>query len=131
MKYQMEVPIRIHSELNMSHHWSKKYKRKKAIQNAIRYYWRMHVNRALKLPVLVSLTRVAPRSLDYDNLVGALKTSVDTVCDLIKPGLAPGQADSDENIKIEYHQTKFKMPNYYALIIEVEDMGDFLNHPRC
>ncbi len=113
-----ELPIRIVSELNNTDYWRKKYARKKIIQLQI---W--NVMRTLELPELnvpceVTLTRIAPRSLDEDNLIGAMKSVRDSVASQLIPGLAPGRADSFKDITWKYSQTKAK-PKYYALRVEI------------
>ena len=73
-----------------------------------------------KPPCKVILTRVAPRSLDVeDNLPMALKTAKDAVADVICPGLAPGRADGNKNIKWEFAQRK-GLPKTYSLEIVLE-----------
>ena len=113
----VELPIRIVSEANLREHWSKKSSRHKKqgliIRNAL------HSHR-IALPCVVTLTRVAPRQLDEDNLMTALKYARDTVADIIIPGLAKGRADGDSRIEWRYGQEKGK-PKYYALKIEVID----------
>ena len=112
------IPIRLISEANTHDHWTKKHKRKKVIQSAIHYYWKNARIRNVRLPVDIYLIRVAPRTFDYDNLVTALKSTRDTISDLLIPGLAPGRADDSPEISFTYGQEKSKS---YALRIEIRE----------
>lgn len=69
-------------------------------------------------PCHVILTRIAPKQLDDDNLVSALKNARDVVSDRLKPGLAAGRADGDKDITWQYEQKKGN-PKFYALKIEI------------
>jgi len=108
-------PYRLKSESNLREHWTKKSKRH---QNE-----RILLTLALKqfecqLPARIKLTRIAPRSCDFDNLVSAFKNIRDVVSDLLIPGLAAGRADDDERLAFSYHQEKGK-PKEYAIRIEI------------
>lgn len=102
------IPVRIYSEANIQQHWAIKHRRKKIIQKAIRYIWNSCSIRNVKLPVTITLTRLAPRTLDDDNLVASFKSARDVVADLLIPGLAPGRADDNPKIKFLYDQMKSK-----------------------
>jgi len=75
------------------------------------------------LPATVRLTRVAPRMLDIDNLWAGMKATIDTVADILIPGLKPGHADGDERLKFECCQKKGN-PKEYSLEIEIFDSED-------
>ena len=112
---KIKLPIKLVSEANNYDHWRSKHKRKKKNENLLLLYWpRDHVH----LPCKVILTRVAPRKFDYDNLVHACKYLYDKICDKLRPGLAPGQADNTDLISVEYRQVKGGVKEY-AVIIEV------------
>jgi hypothetical protein len=73
----------------------------------------------IRLPCKVTLTRIAPRSLDaHDNLPMSMKWIVDAIADCIIPGLKPGRADDNKEISWEYKQEKGK-PHEYGLKIEI------------
>lgn len=72
----------------------------------------------LCLPVVIRLTRLAPRELDTDNLAAAFKPVRDCVADLIRPGFRPGRADGTKLMQWEYEQKKGK-PKEYAVIVEI------------
>ena len=90
----------------MQQHWTKKHARKKEMQREIRYIWKASPIRLVMLPIAITLTRMAPRTLDFDNLVAAFKWARDTVADLLIPGLAPGRADDSDQIEFIYKQEK-------------------------
>lgn len=100
------IPIRLMSEANLQQHWTKKHARKKEMQREIRYIWKASPIRLVMLPIAITLTRMAPRTLDFDNLVAAFKWARDTVADLLIPGLAPGRADDSDQIEFIYKQEK-------------------------
>ena len=68
------------------------------------------------LPCTITITRLSPGHMDYDNLVVSQKWILDAVCDLLIPGLAAGRADGDPRISIEYAQERNK---YYAVRIDI------------
>lgn len=99
--------IRLWSEANIDDHWSKKRNRRLFQQNYIAQQW-YTLGLDIKPPVRVTLTRLAPRTLDDDNLVTAFKSIRDRVASLIVPGLKPGRADNDPRIEWKYSQEKNK-----------------------
>lgn len=113
------IPAYLMSEANNTDHWIKKRKRKKELQRAIQYIWRLSSISNIKIPVLIKFTRIAPRSLDYDNLVISFKAARDTVADILIPGLAPGRADDSDQIEFEYSQEKHSS---YGLRIDAREL---------
>jgi len=112
------LPIQTVSEGNCSEHWSKKNKRHKIQKKKIWICFKTE-KPEITLPCQIRLTRIAPRALDYDNLVYSLKWVHDAICDNILPGLAPGRADGDKRFKqTEYFQEKGK-PKQYLVRIEI------------
>ncbi len=102
------LPIKTVSELNSTEHWTKKYRRKKTQGYLIFYEWNQNPPK-LKFPLHIILTRLSARQLDIgDNLPAAFKAIRDMLANLIFPGLAAGQADSDQRISWEYKQEKSK-----------------------
>jgi hypothetical protein len=112
------------SEGNKRDHWRIKYMREKQRKEYLFCYnvkLKNLISR-LQFPFHVTLTRIAPKFLDYDNWVYTAKGFRDYIADLIIPGLAPGRADHDEKlIQWEYSQTKGN-PNQYALMIELSSL---------
>jgi len=119
----LNIPLRIESESNLREHWSKKNKRHKNYFLALTGAWMQQLKETPLLPVTVTLTRVAPRQLDGDNLQAALKKIRDIIADLLVPGLKPGRADGDERIVWKYGQKKGN-PKEYALIVDISNSGD-------
>lgn len=112
------IPVRIESESNKREHWSKGYSRKKNQAAGVRLVLATGKGAWPELPVIVTLTRAAPRLLDGDNLQGALKHIRDAIADLLIPGLRPGQADGDPRITWVYAQRK--QSKVYTLEIEIK-----------
>lgn len=117
--YQLKIPIRIVSEANLPEHWTKKHKRHKSYKDAITAIWRTSNIPKIEPPCEITLTRVAPRSLDADNLVTSMKNPTDIVASLIIPGLAPGRADDGHGLTFNYCQKKGATKEY-ALLIDIE-----------
>lgn len=114
------IPVRIISEANNTDHWTKKYKRQKKQEKVVALYLLKETKP--DLPVKITLTRIAPRSLDYDNLVFCFKKISDTVSSWLIPGLAPGRADGDKRIEFSYTQRRGK-PKEYAIEIEIASLS--------
>jgi hypothetical protein len=117
----LEASMRVESVANKTEHWSKKFKRNKNQELIIKFM--LIGQEKLKMPVRITLTRVAPRALDYDNLISACKHYVDVISDWIYPGLQPGRADGMKGMEWHYKQEKGR-PKEYLLkinIISVED----------
>lgn len=106
-KKVMHFKIHLLSEGNISDHWTKKRNRRLFQQNYIAQKWYTE-GIDLKPPVSVTLTRLAPRTLDDDNLVTAFKGIRDRVASLLVPGLKPGRADNHKGIEWKYSQEKNK-----------------------
>ena len=117
---KISMPIHLISEANNTEHWTVKHRRKKQIKIIMRSAF----NRRKKpeLPVKIIFTRVAPRSLDIDNLWHSMKTPIDTACDWLIPGLKPGHADSDKRIEIACKQRKGEV-RQYSLEVEFKPLG--------
>ena len=69
---------------------------------------------------MISLTRIAPRSLDEDNNIIAFKNIRDQIAQLFFPGTRKGQADGYGCFTWKYYQTKGK-PKEYAIKIKIEE----------
>lgn len=101
---EITVPLTIYSP-NRKEHWAKTYNRHKKYNLLIRSMWN-NLKVSPTIPCHVKLTRISQRKFDYDNLVIGFKGIRDIVADLLIPGKAPGQADSNPNITWEYTQEK-------------------------
>ena len=105
---KLRLPIKLHNPLNGSHgHWAAIAKRRKQERNTA-YYAFPH---GIKLPVVVTLTRIAPRLFDDDNLGAAFKSVRDGIADKI------GVDDGSKQIKFKYAQRRGKVREY---AVEVE-----------
>lgn len=118
IKAHAQVPLtllfRTVSTLNTREHWSKRAKRAKFQRLVARsevLSW-FDVGMLAMGSVHVFLTRIAPRSLDGDNLQGALKNVRDGVADAL------GVNDNDPRVSWIYGQRRGK-PREYAVTVEI------------
>ncbi len=100
----IELPIRIESVANKREHWGKRAARTKAHRLAA-----LAVS-PHPLPCVVTLTRVAPRALDGDNLQSGFKALRDGIADRL------GVADNDPGIEWRYQQVRGKAKEYAARV---------------
>lgn len=113
------IPMKTVSETNLTEHWTIKRKRHQLQKLAIFTEWNRSGLISIPLPCKIILTRIAPRSLDYDNLVGgAMKHIRDAISDIIIPNKRAGFADSSPFLSFEYEQRK-GLPKEYAIQIQV------------
>ena len=103
----MELP----SVANLREHWSVKARRAKCHRGAT--YLQLRA-RALEhaVPCTVTLTRIAPRPLDGDNLQSSLKACRDGIADFLKVD------DRDPRVTWVYAQEKGQ-PKQQALRVEI------------
>jgi hypothetical protein len=106
------LPLRLISEANAREHWSRRKRRRAAQRGQVRLVAQATMSRP-RLPCVVTLTRVAPRSLDSDNLVSSFKASRDGICDWI------GVDDRTDQITWEYTQKRGGVREY-ALKIRID-----------
>jgi hypothetical protein len=104
---RIEVPLTLPSVANMREHWSAKARRVKAQRLAVAWCLKAAlltdlVGRVAGHRVAVTLTRVAPRKLDSDNLVSACKACRDQVAEYL------GVDDGDSRVTWRYGQLKGK-----------------------
>lgn len=114
-----QIPIRTVSESNSTEHWVKKANRHKIQKWMVVKVFRDN-KFAFKLPVEITLIRIAPRTLDKeDNLPMSLKWVKDAIADQLIPGKAPGRADDSKEITWKYDQKKGRVrQNLVEVIIE-------------
>jgi hypothetical protein len=109
------IPLKVVSVANLRECWRKRASRAKAHRFQT---WaelrRIDPGRKLFAGVTVTLTRVAPRPLDDDNLRSALKSARDGIADWF------GVPDNHPAISWQYAQTKGK-PKQYGLQIEIKE----------
>ena len=109
---RIEVPIRIESVANLREHWAAKAKRSREHRAAV-WYALKATKAPHALPCTVTLTRIAPRTLDsHDNLRSGLKAAVDGVASWLMVD------DADPRITWAYAQ-QAGAPKQYALMVEI------------
>lgn len=112
MSFVVKLPIRLHNPLNGNReHWTKIAKRRKEERQAA--YLAFHNFHICidPLPLKITLTRIAPRLFDDDNLGAAFKSIRDGIADRLNID------DGSDKIKFEYQQRKGKVREY---AVEIE-----------
>lgn len=104
----VEIPIRTVSVMNTSEHHMARARRAKAHRQAA--HWSLVTLKKPALPCMVTLTRIAPRPLDGDNLQSALKALRDGVADWL------GVDDRDPRVTWNYGQRAGKPKTYSVLV---------------
>jgi len=113
MTIDIIVPIRTVSETNRREHWAKRASRVKQHRLATWASLRAaDTGRKLLGHIVVTLTRIAPRRLDDDNLRSALKACRDGVADWL------GVDDRSPLVKWLYAQQR-GWPRHYAVRIQI------------
>ncbi len=107
------IQIRTVSAPNRREHWAKKARRVKSERLAA---YLAIPSLGAGLPSSVKLTRIAPRSLDDDNLRGCLKAVRDGIADRL------GIDDRDPRVEWCYGQEK-GAPKEYAVRVGFEFSG--------
>jgi hypothetical protein len=108
----VQFPIDIPSVANVREHWATKAARAKKHRGET-YLQLRCTAKGFETPCVVTLTRIAPRALDGDNLQSALKACRDGVADWLKVD------DGDPRVTWLYAQSKGK-PKQCALRVEVQ-----------
>jgi hypothetical protein len=114
------LPLRIESTPNKREHWAVKARRTKEHRHLSALMLTSKLSsvlvlrdfRAASFPVHVTLTRVAPRALDGDNLQGGLKAVRDGVADAL------GIDDGDSRVTWSYEQRRGE-PKSYRVDVQV------------
>lgn len=105
------LPIRTWSEANLRQHWAKRARRARSQRQTAKLLLRSATRP--DGPVAITLTRIAPRALDSDNLAAALKAVRDGVADAL------GVDDGSAQIDWRYAQRRGE-PGEYAVAVEIE-----------
>lgn len=100
----IELPLRIESVANKREHWSKR-----AARTKLHRFAAVAVP-AHPLPCVVTLTRIAPRELDGDNLQSGFKALRDGIADRL------GVKDNDPRIEWRYRQARGRAKEYAARV---------------
>jgi hypothetical protein len=106
----IEIPVRIES-MNTSrreHYMARARRAKSQRQTA---GWCLRLVPRPDVPLVVKLTRIAPRMLDDDNCIGGMKSVRDAVAEWLMVD------DGDSRVRYEYAQEK-GMPKRYAVRVE-------------
>lgn len=116
----LKIPIKVQSP-NTMEHWRQRATRNKkhAALIKLQLSTAQEAKSTIDFPCVVTLTRLAPRLFDEDNLIFSMKSYRDTVADYLIPGLKPGRADGDKRITWIYKQQK-GAPKEYALLIDID-----------
>lgn len=106
----LTIPLRLPSAANLREHWAKKHRRVKAERDAVRMY--LGARPRPPFPLVVTLTRIAPRPFDDDNIRGAFKATRDQIAEWL------GVPDNDPRVRWEYAQER-RGARVYAVAIRV------------
>lgn len=109
---KITVPIRIESTPNLREHWAARAKRARE-QKTATWYALKAAKAPHALPCTVVLTRVAPRTLDSDNLAAGFKACRDGVALWLQAD------DADPRILWKYAQRKGEAWTY-ACEVDIE-----------
>ena len=105
------LPLRIISEANQRGHWSKSASRKALHRNTARCILQSHARPHKDGPITITLTRIAPRVLDDDNLASGFKAVRDGVADWL------GIDDGSKRLTWVYAQRKGLAGQYVAEVV--------------
>ena len=109
----VDIPVRIISEANSRQHWRKAAARKRVHRMTARTVLQFHPKPKGEPELFtITLTRVAPRKLDDDNLASGFKAVRDGVADWL------GIDDGSPRIKWQYAQ--HKSDGHYTAWVKVE-----------
>ena len=105
------LPLHIVSEANQRGHWSKSASRKALHRNTARCIMQSHARPSHGGPITITLTRIAPRQLDDDNLASGFKSARDGVADWL------GIDDGDKRLTWRYAQRRGAAGQYCADVV--------------
>jgi hypothetical protein len=108
------LPLRAISVLNVREHWSRRARRASEQRAVTRMALASQRAWPLHLPVEVTITRIAPRALDGDNLQGSLKAIRDGIADAL------GLDDRHAAIRWSYEQRRGAARQYAVELCIVE-----------
>lgn len=119
---EFEVPVRLVSLLNAREHWGAKSRRAKVQRETARMcamaetlFGPVAAALADGSPLVVTITRIAPRQLDRDdNLNASAKHVRDGIADAL------GIDDRDPRVKWRYEQAK-RAPGMYSCVVRIEE----------
>lgn len=120
---EITLPLKLVSEANNRDHWRTKHKRNKKIASMLMAYW---PKEEIALPCKITIIRVGPRRLDWDNNISASKFLIDEISNKLLPGLARGRADGDDRLTWSCKQQRGG-PREYSVIINIEPLDEGLS----
>jgi hypothetical protein len=109
---EVELPLHLVSGMNVREHWAVRKRRAHEHRGATLMRLRPRLQ-GLEPPAVVTITRIAPRPLDSDNLQAACKHVRDGVAD------AFGLDDRSPKLAWNYDQRR-GAPRYYGVHIRIE-----------
>lgn len=113
-----EFDFRLRSVLNARMHWAALHRYMRESKAFTAAYWNVELGAwRPALPCRVTLTRIAHKAMDGDNLQGAFKGCRDQLAKLI------GVDDADPRVQWRYGQRKGS-PRKYAVEITIEETHD-------
>lgn len=107
---KISLPFKTVSILNAREHWATKARRMKQ-ERGVTSAMVKTLPITKRISYVITLTRLAPRKLDGDNLAGSFKAIRDGVADAL------GIDDGDDQIEWRYRQEKARQ---YGVTIEIE-----------
>lgn len=110
--------LRLVSLANLREHWTTRSTRARKHRGEAYDAARLsRVGCVPTLPMVVTITRIAPRELDTDNLAISAKSVRDGIADAL------GVDDKDKRVTWLYTQSR-GAPKAYAVRVDIECMGD-------
>lgn len=109
------IPLRTTSEANSREFWAVKAKRHAAQKARIAWEFKMQ-HHIPEMPCEITMTRIAPRRFDFDNLVSSFKYIRDAIAECLTGCKQAGRADDDPRLTWHYKQEK-GAPKEYAIKI--------------
>ena len=113
--------LRLYSESNLREHWARNHRRAKTQRVTTYYTLSAHVprTRATLRPLVITITRIAPRPLDEgDNLPASAKAVQDGIADWLAGQYGKGQ-DRQPGLVFRYNQRR-GAPREYGVTITIE-----------
>ena len=111
MKIEFELPLRADRNQNARGHWAVTAKKRASEKAAVAY--RLNPNQFRPL-LMVTITRIAPRRMDTDGLVGALKG--------VRDGIAARLGIDDRSPLVQYfYDQESRKPKEYGVRVRIED----------
>lgn len=111
----LEIPLRTVSALNAREHWATRARRVKKERAVVGQHLLVLLSKRVtqlpKFPVQVTLTRVGPRKMDFDNAISGLKGVRDELASFL------GVDDGSDLVEWVYRQAK----GPYSVLVRIEE----------